>query len=173
MPYPQFRILRIPGAAFYKTVHYSPDIVPWRAHLEVLTNPQSPLYYKYRDKFAKLQPDVLRWRVITNTSAKALPKAVARERLRRRHTEAIRQALKDRDFDKDGQPLDFESKSTRNAQILFGTFGLHIHGGLGLHTAFPTLVKDARFVVDAIRKECQNGAGRTIGSEFGRYDTEN
>ena len=173
MSYPQFRILRISGAAFYKTIHYSPEIVPWRSHLEVLTNPQNPLFYKYRDKFAKLKPDILRWRVITNTSTKALPKAVARERLRRRHTEAIRQALKEKGFDKDGQPLDPDFKSSSKAQVLYGTFEVHIHGGVGLHTAFSTLVNDARFVVDAICKERRNEAGRISGSTFNRFHTGN
>ena len=171
MPYPQFRILRIPGAAFYKTIHYSSEIVPWRSHLEILTNSQSPLFYKFRDQFAKLQPNILRWRVITNTSAKTLPKAVVRERLRRRHTEAVRQALKDRGFDQDGQLLEPESKSTSKAQVLFGTFEIHIHGGQGLHTAFPKLLKDAGFVIDAISKDCRIDTSRLSSSNLSRSNT--
>ena len=131
-----------------------------------MTNPYNPLYYKFRDKYANLQPDILRWRVIANTSAKALPLAVVRERLRRRHKGAFEKALKDRGFDRDGQLLDIESKSNGKAQALYGTLEMHVYTGVGLHMAFPLLVKEVGLAVEAIRKECRNKPDRNGSSNF-------
>jgi len=99
-------------------------------------------------------------------SIRVLDKAVTRERLRRRHKEAYREALKRRGYDKDGRLLEGAPRSP-NARPLFGTFEVHIHAGLGFHLKFPVLVNQAGLVIDAIQRECQKNNGRIVNSSRG------
>jgi hypothetical protein len=160
MPFPELRHLRVPGLQL-ANIHWSPHFAPYKKDLEVLTNPNNVIYYKIRDRYAQLPKNTLRWQVFTFMSVKVLDKAVTRERLRRRHKEAYREALKRRGFDKDGKLLDNGLQSP-NATPLFGTFEAHIHGGLGFHLKFPVLVQQAGLVIDAIRRECQKNARRNL-----------
>jgi hypothetical protein len=160
MPYPELRPLRVPGLTL-ANIHWSPQFAPYKRDLEVLTNPYNVLHHKIRDRYAHLPKDTLRWQVFTVMSVKVLDKAVTRERLRRRHKEAFREALRRRGFDKDGKLLDKEPMSP-NAKPLSGTFEVHVHGGLGFHLKFPVLVQQAGLVIDAIRRECQKKAGRNF-----------
>jgi hypothetical protein len=169
MPYPELRHLRVPGLNL-ANIHYSPQFAPYKRDLEVLTNPHNVLHYKIRDRYARLPKDTLRWQVFTVMSVKVLDKAVTRERLRRRHKEAFREALKRRGYDKDGKLLDGPLKSP-NAKPLFGTFEVHVHGGLGFHLKFPVLVQQAGLVIDAVQRECQKNAGRNFNS-FYRYGND-
>ena len=165
MPYPQLRNLKVPGLTL-ANIRFSPEVAPYLKDLEILTNPHNVLHYKIRDRYARLPMDTLRWQVVTAMSAKALDKAVARERLRRRHKEAYREALKRRGYDKDGRLLDGEVK-WHNAGPLFGTFEVHIYNGLGFHLKFPVLVEQAGLVIDAVRKECQKNDGGMVNSSRG------
>jgi hypothetical protein len=103
-------------------------------------------------------------------SVKVLDKAVTRERLRRRHKEAYREALKMRGFDKDGKLLDSQLQSP-NARPLSGTFEVHVYGGLGFDLGFPALVEQAGLVIDVIRRKCQKNARRTVDTPHLRYDS--
>ena len=168
MPYPELRHLRVPGLTL-ANIHYSPQFAPYKRDLEVLTNSHNVLQCKIRDRYARLPKDTLRWQVFTVMSVKVLDKAVTRERLRRRHKEAYREALKRRGYDKDGRLLDGAATSP-NARPLFGTFEVRVHGGLGFHLKFPVLVEQAGLVIDAIRRECQRKAGRLVNSSYGHED---
>lgn len=152
MQYPSLRHLRVPGLQLAH-IHWSPYFAPYKRDLDVLTNPNNVLYDKIRDRYSQLPRDTLRWQVFTFMSIKVLDKAVTRERLRRRHKEAYREALRRRGFDKDGKLLHDGPKSL-NAKPLSGTFEVHIHGGLGFHLKFPVLVEQAGLVIDAVQREC-------------------
>jgi hypothetical protein len=151
--YPELRLLRVPGLQLAK-IHWSPHFAPYKRDLDVLTNRSNVLHYKIQDRYTQLPKDTLRWQVFTDMSVKVLDKAVTRERLRRRHKEAYREALKVRGFDKDGKLLDSQPQSP-NARPLSGTFEVHVHRGLGFDLEFPALVEQAGLVIDAIRRKCQ------------------
>src|SRR5256885_6381202 len=153
MPYPPLRHLRVPGLTL-ASIHYTRQFAPYKRDLDILTNPHNVLHYKIRDRYAQLPKDTLRWQVLTVMSVKVLAKAVTRERLRRRHKEAYREALKIRGYDKDGKLLDWAAKSP-NARPLFGTCEVHIHAGLGFHLKFPVLVQQAGLWICANRKGCE------------------
>ena len=165
MPYPELRNFRVPGLTL-ASIHYSPQVAPYKKDLEILLNPHNVLHYKIRDRYALLPRDTLRWQVLTVMSVKVLDKAVTRERLRRRHKEAYREALKRRGYDKDGRLLKGPVKWL-NARPLFGTFEVRVYGGLGFHLKFPALVAQAGLVIDAVRRECQKSAGRGVNSSQG------
>jgi len=154
MQYPELRYLRVPGNTLHRIL-FTPLSAPYKPDLDVLTNPGSPLLYKIQHQYANLPQNTLRWRVLTAMSAKAVPKATVRERLRRRHREAFLAALKMRGFDKYGGVLNTESKSP-NVKPLFGTLEAQVYGGLGEHLKFPVLVKQAVLAIDAVRKTCHD-----------------
>src|SRR4051794_6843911 len=98
-----FTTLRSRAANSLK-LRWSPRRVPFQSEYDVLSNEANPLYARVYDEWMRTPEDILRWKVVTNMSKKELPKTVLRTRLKRRWTEAFKQALRSRGFDNDGKP---------------------------------------------------------------------
>ena len=133
------------------TLLFSPSKIPSPKRWPALNNPLNPLHARQRDDYAKIPEDVLYWKIVTETSLSALPKAVVRERVRRRWREAFSAALKQRGYDRHGRLL-VAGVGASTEKPLQGTMELLVMEGYGLNHDFRKLLAHADEVVVAIRK---------------------
>ena len=138
------------------SLHFSPSKAPFKAFLPSFNNLRDPLHLLHRDAVASRPDGTLTWKVITQTSASALPKAVLRHHLRRRWREAFIAALKQRGYDRNGRLLVGSSTGTP----LRGTMELLFMEGYGFHLDFQGLVNHANEMVLAIKQVVEQQGSR-------------
>lgn len=146
------RILRQSKLLSHFCVFYTPLFAPWRRDRQDL-NPHNVLYYKLLDDYQNMPQDTLRWLVTANTSIKEVPKAVMRERLRRRVREAFRESLKLAGYDwKNGKLLQRDEATVKQtpSQDLRGTLEIHCRGRAPLDCEFAEIVDYANIVVHEV-----------------------
>ena len=166
---PQLPSLRVPRPTMPTNlfhIFYTPVFAPWRRDREHLT-PNDISYPKLMDDYQNMPKDILRWQVIANTAVKEVPKAVMRERLRRRSREAFREALKQLGYDWHGRVLQPGQAMRKMSKNLKGTLEIHCRGRAGLDCEFPELIDYAKSAVSAVEKSCNQSTGtiRIVGRE--------
>lgn len=151
--YPRLAPLRVPKAPLL-SLRWSPQKAPYEWDYPNLVNPLNPLRAKLEDQFHSAPDDALRWRVITETSAKFLPKATVRQYLKRRWRAAFLQALNSRGLNYHGRPL----QVTQGSQSLRGTLEIIIHKGNGFANPFGDLIEQAKATLDVVSSRCKAAA---------------
>jgi RNase P protein component len=130
-------------------VYYSPMFAIWRRDREQLT-PRSIFYPKLIDSYENMRQDTLRWQVVANTAIKEVPKAVMRERLRRRIRGAFGEALEQLGYDSHGRVLPSGPAKEKLLQDIRGTLEIHCRTRVGLDVDFAEIVRNAHSVINAI-----------------------
>lgn len=130
-------------------VLYSPTKALKQSEQQKLFNKSIVDVLKIPHRIEQSPADVLRWSVMANTSRKALPLAVQRNRLRRQWAGAFVTALRSHGMNSDGSPL--PGHSTR----LAGTLELVIYHAQNWGAPPEQFAEDAGKVVDALLREYQ------------------
>lgn len=120
-------------------------------------HPNNVTYHKLLDDYQNMPQDTLRWIVVANTAVKEVPKAVMRERLRRRVRGAFRQALQIAGYDwKDGKLWvgDKPTEKQTPSQDLRGTLEIHCRGRAALDCEFTEILEHANTVVQEVVRAC-------------------
>lgn len=106
-----------------------------------------------RNAVDKAQPDVLRWKVVTHTSAKYLPLSTQRNRLRRRWSSAIIASLGKHNLRPDGKLRDRSDLSVmKGVQELRGTLEVLIHQGQGFEMEPEQMQMQTDKIVEGLLK---------------------
>lgn len=132
-------------------VNYHPTLALYRVEEELIRSTNTVLQLKAKDRFSKAKPDELRWRVITNTSSKALPLSTQRNRLRRRWAAAFQQSLKRQGLGHNGKKAASQVNMPHTPEIA-GTLELVIFEGHGFNEAAEELLRQTNHVVQALLK---------------------
>jgi len=102
---------------------------------------------------AQLRPDVLRWRVITHTSAKLLPLSTQRNRLRRRWSSAIIASLGKHGLAHDGKVRRKDALTMmQGAQELGGTLEVLIRQAYGWELTPAAMREQSDKIIDSLLK---------------------
>lgn len=125
-------------------INYAPSLALHRSEHELLQNSNIVRQMQIEDEVSQANPDELRWRVITNTSLKALPLSTQRNRLRRRWKAAFQQSLKKQGLARNGKK-DASQIHMPHTPELAGTLELVIFEGYGFD-------EDARELTDQTNK---------------------
>jgi len=144
--YPPLKPLKVSNVGL--RIRYSPFTTPFKYEEDVLSNLRNPDFPKVKDRIEQLPKSELRWKIVTDVSVKALPKATRRNWLKRRWIAALIQALAARGFKSSGH-----AKEGGAAQSLQGTLELLVYEGYGFDAPFAKLVKRAGSIVEAIEEE--------------------
>jgi hypothetical protein len=166
---PALRIPRTASPANLLHIYYTPLFAPWRFDRENMV-PNHIVFPKLMDIYENTPQDVLRWQVIANTAIREVPKAVMRERLRRRVREAFREALKGMGYDRNGRVLQPAPPAGKTAKDLRGTLEIHCRSRAGLDCEFGEIVQFARSALDAVVKSFNQSSAKpgkfSMGGEW-------
>lgn len=120
----------------------------------------SPSHVVARDIYRRMRDDRLNWRVITNVSAKHIPQAIVRNKLKKRYISALSLALKERGYHPDGKVRSDASngagvdelQTATPRKALRGTLEIYVFHKFANNVSFKKLGKDADMVIDAVCK---------------------
>lgn len=166
--FPPFKDVRCP------TVHglrarFCPVLRPRTVDERPANDWFNPKIHATRDKYAKIQPDTLQWCVVTATSQKTVPKAVMRNRLRRRWANAFADSLRSNGFHINGRSQYGSKDGTYSRPGLSGTLELLVYSPSGLTLQYHELLRSTGMVVKALRQgasRSKQGSQSASGAPF-------
>ena len=130
-------------------LRYSYLKTPFPDEQKIICSKLNPLHARYRDLFNEVPQNILRWRIITRTSASELSKAAQRTHLARRWKNAFSDVMRKKGYAHDGGAIINGEK----VPGLQGTLEVLIHGGKGMKDPYDVLLKHAELAIAAIVKE--------------------
>lgn len=155
---PSLRIPRSKGPVNLFHIFYTPLFAPWRLDWDHLSA-YDVFYSKLLDKYENMPKDTLRWQVVANTAVKEVPKAVMRERLRRRVREAFHDALKQMGYESNGRVWQPGRATDTPLQDLRGTLEIHCRGRAGLDCEFVEIVNLAKSALSTVDRSLNQSKG--------------
>ncbi|KIX94321.1 uncharacterized protein Z520_10031 [Fonsecaea multimorphosa CBS 102226] len=161
-----FRPLPVPQAlGFGLKARYTPvENVPTLFDHKFLVDRYSPKRAAVTDYYSRLAPDVLRWRVISNASAKKVPKAVLRNRLKRRWASAFAEALKRAGYYHNGRKRSGPKDGKNYIPGLKGTLEILVYSERGITCPHGELVGACGALLKSLQRKKQH-------MENARYDS--
>jgi ribonuclease P protein component len=118
-----------------------------------LVDRYSPKRLLVQDYYNRLPKDRLSWRIITNISHKSVPKAVLRNRLRRRWASAFTEALKKAGYAHDGHKIVEGQKVKTGEGGLRGSLEVLVYSDRGLDCPHWQLTGACKQLVKAIESK--------------------
>ncbi|KAL6245071.1 hypothetical protein RBB50_007846 [Rhinocladiella similis] len=109
-----------------------------------------PNVFAVQDKYSHRRPDVLTWRVVTATSHKLVPKAVMRNRLKRRWANAFADSMRNNGLHTTGKLLTGSKGAKTTPSKVQGTLEMLIYSASGLHESYDKLVKATDVLVKTL-----------------------
>jgi hypothetical protein len=162
-----FKNLQIPASlGFGLKARYTPvENVPALSDHRLLVDRYSPKRAAVSDRYSRLPPDRLCWRVISNISFKEIGKAVLRNRIKRRWASAFAEALKDHGYYHNGRKRSGPADGKHYVTGLTGTLEILIFSNRGLTCGHHELVVASRNVVKALNRKMQLDANSKQAKE--------
>ncbi|KAK7902924.1 hypothetical protein LTR67_002570 [Exophiala xenobiotica] len=160
MSLPPFKTVRAPGALGLQA-KYCPFVRPSTLREKTFVSRGNPGFFAIRDKVERNSPDALSWWVVGGTSLKLVPKAVVRNRLKRRWTNAFADSMRQNGFHSNGKLLSGSKRGPNSTPGLKGTLEILIWTRSGLDAPYDKLVQ----ATNALIKMLQRG-GRKFSPEM-------
>ncbi|OAL27074.1 hypothetical protein AYO20_09882 [Fonsecaea nubica] len=136
---------------------YTPvENVPTLFDHKFLVDRYSPKRAAVTDYYSKLKPDVLRWRVISNASVKKVPKAVLRNRLKRRWASAFAEALKNAGYYHNGRKRSGPKDGEKYVVGLKGTLEILVFSERGITCPHGELVGACGALLKSLQRKKQH-----------------
>ncbi|OAP56593.1 hypothetical protein AYL99_08705 [Fonsecaea erecta] len=153
-----FRPLTFPQAlGFGLRARYTPvENVPTLFDHKFLVDRYSPKRAAVTDYYSRLPPDVLRWCVISNASIKRLPKAVLRNRLKRRWASAFAEALKRAGYHHNGRRRSGPKDGKNYIPGLKGTLEILVFSERGINCPHGELVGACGALLKSLQRKKQH-----------------
>ncbi len=152
--WPPFREIR---TSFHGVkARYCPALRPTTQHEREITDRFNPKQDAVKDLYSRVPPNTLLWRVITNTSQKKVPKAVMRNRLKRRWANAFADSLRQNGYHYNGRSMEGPKKGPNYISGLKGSVELHVFTAAGLELPYVELVKSSNSIIKALRQKTPN-----------------
>ncbi|KIW26613.1 uncharacterized protein PV07_06432 [Cladophialophora immunda] len=153
-----FKPLPVPQAlGFGLKARYTPvENVPTLFDHKFLADRYSPKRAAVTDYYSRLAPDVLRWRVISNASIKKVPKAVLRNRLKRRWASAFTEALKKAGYYHNGRKRSGPKDGKNYIPGLKGTLEILVFSERGISCPHGELVGACGALLKSLQRKKQH-----------------
>ncbi len=136
---------------------YSVFQTPLTFHFNKILDPFSPKRDFMLDRYNKIPPDTLQWRVITHMAAKVLPKAVLRNRTKRRWANAFADALRNHGYHANGRSMNGPKDGKLYTPGLSGTLEIAVFSADGLTKPYAELVRSSAAMVVAVERAHRQG----------------
>jgi hypothetical protein len=137
---------------------YSPvENVPSQQDHKRIVDPFSPQRAALLDWYSRRPHDRLSWCVITDVNVKTIPKAVLRNRLRRRWASAFTEALTKNGYYHNGRKRSGPNKRNKYVVGLKGTLEIFAMGERGLFAPRTDLVRVCDDLVKELIRNIKNG----------------
>ncbi|KIV85084.1 hypothetical protein PV11_00819 [Exophiala sideris] len=163
--FPPFRDIRGPAVHGLRA-RFCPVLRPRTIDERPISDWFNPKIHALRDKYSKLPSDTLEWCVVAATSQKKVPKAVMRNRLRRRWANAFADSLRSHGFHFNGRSL-AGPKDGRDARPgLTGTLELCVYSAHGLTVPYHELLRSTNTVLNTLKQEARRPSQRSGPAPF-------
>lgn len=126
---------------------YTPYIIPIGFDRTALWERYCPNRLALEHKYDKIPRDSLLWTFSPNPTAQQVPKAVVRNRLKRRWANAFADELRERGYYTNGRLMSGPKASKGYRPGIWGTVEYQIFGRSGITLAYPELRKLANVLV--------------------------
>ncbi|EHY57316.1 hypothetical protein HRR83_002803 [Exophiala dermatitidis] len=146
--------LRIPNIHGLKA-RFAPFHAPKSPDQRIINDRFNPRRLKLLHQYSKILPDTLQWSVVSAVSTKTIPKAVMRNRLKRRWANAFADALRNTGYHANGRRLDGPKHGQDYKVGLKGTFEIHAYSKAGLTLGYHELVSSSEVLVKALEQQIQ------------------
>ncbi|KIW98360.1 uncharacterized protein Z519_00020 [Cladophialophora bantiana CBS 173.52] len=146
--------------------------VPTLFDHKFLVDRYSPKRAAITDYYSRLAPDVLRWRVISNASIKKVPKAVLRNRLKRRWASAFAEALKRAGYYHNGRQRSGPKDGKNYISGLKGTLEILVFSERGITCPHGELVGACGALLKSLQRRQQHLDNAGVDSTPGRKALE-
>ena len=143
------KVKSVPGLV----LKYSPFKTPRTVQLRKLLDRFCPDQDAVLDKYSKIPSDTLQWNFITEVAGKALPKAVLRNRVKRRWASAFADALRKNGYHANGRSIRGPKDGTGCKPGLTGRLEAYVFSAAGLTLPYPQMVGYSGVMVRAIQRE--------------------
>ncbi|KIW75364.1 hypothetical protein Z517_10105 [Fonsecaea pedrosoi CBS 271.37] len=148
---------------------YTPvENVPTLFDHKFLVDRYSPKRAAVTDYYSKLKPDVLRWRVISNASVKKVPKAVLRNRLKRRWASAFAEALKNAGYYHNGRKRSGPKDGKKYVVGLKGTLEILVFTERGITCPHGELVGACGALLKSLQRKKQHLDNMSVDPAAGK-----
>jgi hypothetical protein len=131
-------------------VRFLPIKAPFFTEGELLTDEGNPIWTKAYDEYSKIPSDILRFRFNTRTTTKNVSRAVLRNRIKRRYTDAFATVLRNNGFYTNGRKMTGLKNGTALQVGLVGTLEVSIFASAGLTLPWKTLLADTQKIFNVV-----------------------
>ncbi|KIW10323.1 hypothetical protein PV08_11285 [Exophiala spinifera] len=145
-----FKTVRFPSFGLGLQAQYCPFVRPSTLDEKSFASRWHPNVFTVRDKYSSVRPDVLTWRVVSATSHKLVPKAVMRNRLKRRWANAFADSMRNNGLHTTGRPLSVSKRAKNAPPKVQGTLEMLVFSASGLHVSYDKLLKATDVLVKTL-----------------------
>ncbi|KAJ9633000.1 hypothetical protein H2204_007390 [Knufia peltigerae] len=145
-----FKPVRFPSSGLGLQAQYCPFVRPSTLDEKSFASRWHPNVFAVRDKYSDIRPDVLTWRVVSATSHKLVPKAVMRNRLKRRWANAFADSMRNNGLHTTGKPLSGSKDAKTAPAKLQGTLEMLIFSASGIDASYDKLVSTTDVLVKTL-----------------------
>ncbi|KAI1617423.1 hypothetical protein EDD37DRAFT_619930 [Exophiala viscosa] len=149
--FPPFKDIRGPAVNGLRA-RFCPVLRPRTIDEREIRDWFNPKIHALRDKYSKVSSDTLEWCVVAATSQKKVPKAVMRNRLRRRWANAFADSLRSNGFHFNGRSQAGPKDGTDARPGLTGTLELCVYSPNGLTVPYHELLRSTNMIVKTLKQ---------------------